>query len=89
MIGPGFLPPITQPLTEWHVKCVVNAFHNRAAGLRSRLTGDARAESNLSPEEHIEEQVALARKGFLQNRIQNYAPTRTDSSAQILPMSSA
>ena len=61
-----------QPLTERHVMCVVNAFENRASALRNRLTGDARVESNLSPEEHIEIQVALARKGFLQNRNRSY-----------------
>ena len=73
MFGSSGLPiPTPQPLTEQHVRCVVNAFHNRAATLRSRLTGDALAESNLSPDEHINIQVALARKGFLQNRIRGY-----------------
>src|SRR5262249_37095570 len=64
--------PASQPLTEQHVRCVVSAFHSRAAELRSRLTGDALVESKLSPEEHIEIQVALARKGFLQNRVRYY-----------------
>jgi hypothetical protein len=67
--GPG-LPviPASQPLTEHHVQCVISAFHNRAAAIRARLTGDALVESNLSPEGHIEIQTALAQKGFLQNR---------------------
>jgi len=39
--------------------------HARAAMLRSRLTGDALAESQLSPEQHAELQEALAQKGFL------------------------
>jgi peptidoglycan hydrolase-like protein with peptidoglycan-binding domain len=71
--GPG-LPviPAQQPLTEQHVRCVIAAFHNRAAEIRARLTGDALVESNLSPEEHIEIQTALAQKGFLQNRNQKY-----------------
>jgi peptidoglycan hydrolase-like protein with peptidoglycan-binding domain len=47
-------------------------FHKRAAALRARLTGDALFESQLSPEEHIEIQTALAQKGFLQNRIRSY-----------------
>jgi len=52
MLGSGLSIPTPQPLTEQHVRCVVNAFHNRAAELRSRLTGDALVESNLSPDEH-------------------------------------
>jgi peptidoglycan hydrolase-like protein with peptidoglycan-binding domain len=72
MLGPGLLIPTPQPLTEQHVRCVISMFHNRAATLRGRLTGDALAESNLSPDEHIEIQVALASKGFLQNRVRSY-----------------
>ena len=71
--GPGLpIIPARQPLTEQHVRCVIAAFHNRAAALRSRLTGDALIESNLSPEEHKDIQVVLFRKGFLQNRIGSY-----------------
>ena len=67
--GPGLAIPTPQPVTQNHVQCVINAFHNRAAALRGRLTGNALAEANLSPDEHVDIQVALARKGFLQNRL--------------------
>jgi peptidoglycan hydrolase-like protein with peptidoglycan-binding domain len=70
MFGPRMLT--AQPVTEQHVRCIVSAFHNRAAALRSRLTGDALTESNLSPDNHIDIQAALARKGFLQNRVRGY-----------------
>jgi hypothetical protein len=44
--GPGLpMIPAVQPLTEQHVRCVITAFHNRAATLRGRLTGDALIES--------------------------------------------
>jgi peptidoglycan hydrolase-like protein with peptidoglycan-binding domain len=61
-----------QLVTEQHVRCVINAFHKRAAALRNRLTGNALAESNLSPDDHVDIQVALAGKGFLQNRVRGY-----------------
>jgi peptidoglycan hydrolase-like protein with peptidoglycan-binding domain len=64
--------PMPQLVTEQHVRCVISAFHNRAAALRNRLTGNALAESNLSPDEHVDIQVALAGKGFLQNRVRGY-----------------
>jgi peptidoglycan hydrolase-like protein with peptidoglycan-binding domain len=64
--------PSPQPLTEQHVRCVFNAFNTRAAALRDRLRGDALVESKLSPEEHIDVQVALDRKGFLRNRERRY-----------------
>jgi uncharacterized protein YecT (DUF1311 family) len=48
--GPGLpIIPAPQPLTEQHVQCVISTFHNRAAALRARLTGDALFESKLSP----------------------------------------
>lgn len=72
MLGSGLPLPTPQPLTEQHVRCVVKMFHDRATALRSRLTGDALAESNLTPDEHIDIQVALDRKGFLQNKIRSY-----------------
>jgi hypothetical protein len=65
MLGPGIRIPGPQPITQAHVNCVVNAYHARAAMLRSKLTGDALAESQLSPEQHAELQQALAEKGFL------------------------
>ena len=71
-LGPGLPIPTPQPVTKQHVGCVISAFHNRATALRGRLTGDALIESNLSREEHIDVQVALAQKGYLQNRIRGY-----------------
>jgi peptidoglycan hydrolase-like protein with peptidoglycan-binding domain len=67
--------PGPQPITQNHVRCVITAFHNQAAMLRSKLKGDALAESNLRPEELKEIQVALIEKGFLRKRFQNYAMT--------------
>jgi hypothetical protein len=61
-----------QPLTDQHVRCVINAFRNRATALRTRLRGDALAESNWTPDEHIDIQVALDRKGFMRNRDKRY-----------------
>jgi peptidoglycan hydrolase-like protein with peptidoglycan-binding domain len=70
----GYGLPISgpQPITRNHVRCVITAFRNRAAMLRSKLKGDALAESNLSPEKHQEIQVALINKGFLRVRYQDY-----------------
>src|ERR1700730_3713830 len=65
MLGPGIRIPGPQPITQAHVNCMVNAYHARAAMLRSKLTGDALAESQLSPEQHAQLQEALAEKGFL------------------------
>src|SRR5262245_322311 len=64
--------PGPQPITQTHVRCVITTFHNRAATLRSKLTGDALVESKLSPEEHTEIQAALIQKGFLRNRFRDY-----------------
>jgi peptidoglycan hydrolase-like protein with peptidoglycan-binding domain len=64
--------PGPQPITQNHVRCVITTLHNRAATLRSKLTGDALVESKLSPEEHIEIQAALIQKGFLRNRFRDY-----------------
>jgi peptidoglycan hydrolase-like protein with peptidoglycan-binding domain len=67
MLGPGVRMPGLQPITRAHVNCVLNAYHARTAMLRSKLTGDALAESQLSPEQHAELQTALAEKGFLRS----------------------
>ena len=72
MLGSPLPIPTPQPVTERHVRCVISAFHNRAADLRGRLKGDALVESNLSPDEHIDIQRALIRKGLLQDRIRGY-----------------
>jgi peptidoglycan hydrolase-like protein with peptidoglycan-binding domain len=61
-----------QPLTDQHVRCVINAFRNRATALRTRLRGDALVESNWTPDEHIDIQVSLDRKGFMRNRDKRY-----------------
>jgi peptidoglycan hydrolase-like protein with peptidoglycan-binding domain len=66
------LPVIPRPITRDHVRCVISAFRNRAAMVRSKLKGDALAESRLSPERHIEIQNALIDRGSLRNRFQNY-----------------
>ena len=70
----SYTPPVPgpQPITQNHVRCVVAAFHNRAAMLRSKLKGDALAESKLSPEEHMQIQAGLIEKGFLRNRFRDY-----------------
>ena len=41
MLGPGVGIPGPPPITQAHVSCVLNAYHARAAMLRSKLTGDA------------------------------------------------
>jgi peptidoglycan hydrolase-like protein with peptidoglycan-binding domain/uncharacterized protein YecT (DUF1311 family) len=65
ILGSGIRIPGPQPITQAHVNCVLKAYHARAAMLRSKLTGDALAESLLSPEQHAELQQALAEKGYL------------------------
>jgi peptidoglycan hydrolase-like protein with peptidoglycan-binding domain len=65
MLGPGFNIPGPQPITRAHVSCLINAYHARAAMLRSKLSGDAFAESRLSTGQRIKLQEALAEKGFL------------------------
>jgi hypothetical protein len=45
-------------------KCVVSAVHDRANFLRSRLSGDIRAESEMSPERHAEIQRQLRERGL-------------------------
>ena len=66
-LGPGIRIPGPQPVTQAHVNCVLNAYHARAAMLRSKLRGDPLAESLLSAEQHAELQEALAEKGFLRS----------------------
>jgi hypothetical protein len=67
ILGPGFGNPGPQPITQTHVNCVLNAYRARAAMFRSKLTGDALGESQLSPEQHAALQLALAEKGFLRS----------------------
>jgi Putative peptidoglycan binding domain len=72
ILGQGFPVPGPQPITQNHVRCVIITFHNHAAMLRTKLKGEALAESNLSPEELKEIQVALIKKGFLRQRFSEY-----------------
>jgi peptidoglycan hydrolase-like protein with peptidoglycan-binding domain len=65
MLGPGINLPGPQPITQAHARCVLNAYRARAALLRSKLTGDALAEAQLSAEQHAALQYALEEKGFL------------------------
>jgi peptidoglycan hydrolase-like protein with peptidoglycan-binding domain len=65
MLGLGFNLPGPQPITQAHTRCVLNAYHARAAVLRSKLTGDALAEAQLSAEQHVALQYALEERGFL------------------------
>ncbi len=65
ILGSGFSIPGPQPITRAHVGCLINAYHARAAMLRSKLSGDALAESRLSTGQRIKLQEALAEKGFL------------------------
>jgi peptidoglycan hydrolase-like protein with peptidoglycan-binding domain len=65
MLGQELRVPGPQPITQAHVNCALNAYHARAAMLRSRLTGDALAESQLTPEQHVGLQLSLEEKGFL------------------------
>ena len=46
-------------------QCVLTAYHKRAASYRSRLAGDALAESRLSPEQHARIQQSLIALGYL------------------------
>jgi hypothetical protein len=64
VLGPGVRIPGPQPVTQAHANCLLNAYHARTAMLRSKLTGDALVESQLSPKQHAELQAALAAKGF-------------------------
>jgi uncharacterized protein YecT (DUF1311 family) len=68
MFGPGMRIPNPPQVTQAHVNCILNAYHARATLLRSKLTGDALDESWLSPEQHVEIQDGLAKKGFFQSQ---------------------
>jgi peptidoglycan hydrolase-like protein with peptidoglycan-binding domain len=72
ILGAPLRIPAPGGVTPGQVKCVVDSFRDRAATMRRQLTGDALAESNLSPEDHIAVQEALTQKGLMQNRIRSY-----------------
>ena len=46
-------------------QCVLAAYHSRAASYRSKLVGDALAESRLSPQQHARIQQSLVNSGYL------------------------
>jgi uncharacterized protein len=53
------------PTAQNPEQCVLTAYHERAASYRSRLAGDALAESRLSPEQHARIQQSLIDMGYL------------------------
>jgi peptidoglycan hydrolase-like protein with peptidoglycan-binding domain len=62
---PDLIIPASQPITQGHVACLINAYYARANALRSRLVGDALTEAKLSVEQHADLQMALAARNFL------------------------
>jgi hypothetical protein len=53
------------PVSSQQRSCVLTQFRTRANLYRSRLTGDALAESRLSPEQHVQIQSTLSTMGLL------------------------
>ena len=53
------------PFSREQISCVIAAYRGHAAAYRSKLTGDALAESRLSPEQLAQIQQALIALGFL------------------------
>ncbi|MGY3240040.1 peptidoglycan hydrolase-like protein with peptidoglycan-binding domain [Bradyrhizobium sp. USDA 4448] len=72
ILGTQLQLPSPRAITPVHVRCVVEAFRERANVIRAKLTGDRLREAQLSPEEHIAVQQALITKGFMQNRVKAY-----------------
>jgi uncharacterized protein YecT (DUF1311 family) len=58
----------TCPKAQNPQKCLLWLYHKRTAEYRSKLEGDAFAESRLSPEHHARIQQSLIAKGFLEDR---------------------
>jgi peptidoglycan hydrolase-like protein with peptidoglycan-binding domain len=54
------------PFSRQQTSCVIDAYRGRAALYRSKLTGDALAESRLTPEQLAKIQQALIALGFLE-----------------------
>jgi hypothetical protein len=52
------------PFSRQQISCVIGAYKERASLYRSKLSGDALAESQMTPEEFFEIQEALATLGF-------------------------
>ena len=53
------------PFARAQISCVIGAYRGRAAAYRSKLTGDALAESRLSPQQLVQIQQALITAGYL------------------------
>jgi len=56
---------IGQEPTSAQAQCILSSYHDRAAKYRSRLRGDALAESRLTPEQHATIQKGLIERGLL------------------------
>jgi len=63
--GRSIIIPGSEPLLRSHINCVLNAYRERAALYRSRLTGDLLDEVRLTPQQRGALQQALTDKGFL------------------------
>jgi hypothetical protein len=57
------------PFSGREISCVVNAYRGGAAIYRSKLTGDALAESKLKPEQLADIQSRLIASGFLEGDV--------------------
>jgi tetratricopeptide (TPR) repeat protein len=53
------------PFPREQISCVIAAYRGRAAAYRSKLTGDALAESKLNPQQLVQVQQALITGGYL------------------------
>ena len=72
-----------QPFSREQVSCVTRAYRARAAAYRSKLAGDARAESNLSPGQLLQIQKALIEGGFLNDEADGeFGPTTRNAIKQ-------
>ena len=65
ILGGGLNIPGPQPITRARASCLINAYQARAAMLRSKLSGDALAETRLNTAQRVKLQEALTEKGFL------------------------
>ena len=62
------LPKDSPAFSPQQKKCVLDGLHKRATALRSGLSGDALAESRLTPEQHAGIQKLLIDRGLLKGR---------------------
>lgn len=63
--------------TQAQTQCVLAAYHDRAAKYRSRLRGDALAESRLTPGQHAAIQQGLIERGLLNDTADGEFGTNT------------